>query len=129
VESESLRFDLLASSLRADLGDVASFVEALAAKLEATVPACVTVDRARNGFRGPKLVRKIALDLGGERLELRADRDQLRTLRAKVSGGIVIKTEPLDIEDWINAVTEALTVEAQRNERTRLALEQLLLDR
>ncbi len=66
--------ELLAASLRADLSDIGAFVEGLAAKLEGSLPDLVKVDRSRQGFRGPKLVTKIALDCSpGERLELRRD--------------------------------------------------------
>ena len=120
-------FDLLAASLRADLGDLTSFVEVLAAKLEDAVPGAVRVQRTRQGFRGGKLVRTIVFDAGGEHLELRRDGSGVQAKRGRVSGGIVIKSEPLEIDQWIDALTEALTIEAGRNEKTRLALERLLL--
>ena len=120
-------FDLLAASLRVGVGDVASFVEALAAKLEDAVPGAVQVQRVRQGFRGARLVRTIVFDAGGQHLELRRDGNSVQALRGRVSGGIVIKTEPLDIDGWIDALTVALTAEAERNEKTRLALERLLL--
>jgi len=128
-DAAPVSFDLLAASLRADLGDVASFIEALAAKLEDAVPGAVRVERARQGFRGAKLVRTIVVDAGGERLELRRDGSGVQAQRGRVSGGIVIKSEPLEIDRWIDALTEVLTAEAGRNEKTRLALERLLLAR
>ncbi len=119
--------DLLAASLRADAGDVGTFVESLAAKLEEALPGRVMVQRARRGLMGPKAVRAISLDAGDERLELvRGDGDAIETRRARISGGIVLKTEALDTNAWLAALGDALTVEAQRNERTRQALERLL---
>jgi hypothetical protein len=121
--------DLLAASLRVDSANVGTFVESLAAKLEDALPGLVRVERGRQGLRGPRLVRKIVLDAGGDRLELRrAGGDSVQTVRAQVSGGIVLKTEPLDIDAWMTALTEALSKEANRNERTRQALERLLLE-
>ncbi len=120
--------DLLASSLRADSADLGSFVESLAVKLEEAIPGLVSVQRARSGLRGPKFVRQIAVDAGGERLELIADRgDRVETRRARVSGGITLKTEPLDVETWLQTLSGALAAEAARSERTRQALERLLL--
>jgi hypothetical protein len=124
----SLELDLIASSLRAGSADVGTFVESLAVKLEEALPGRVQVDRARAGFRGPKLVRKIALDAGGVRLELmRTGGDVVETRRARVSGGIVLKTEPIAIDDWMESLSQALVSEASRNERTRQVLERLLL--
>jgi hypothetical protein len=120
--------DLLASSLRADLSDLNAFFETLASKLEDALPGNVRVDRWRARMLGPKHVRKIVVDAGGERLELaRGEGERVQALRGRISGGIVIKSEPLEIDQWIDALTEVLTAEAGRNEKTRLALERLLL--
>ena len=125
---EPIDLDLLAASLRADSGDVSAFVESLAAKLEDALAGRVKVQRSRHGLMGPKAVRMIALDAGGERLELvRGEGDAIETRRARTSGGIVLKTEALDTDTWLAALGEALAIEAQRNERTRQALERLLI--
>ena len=128
ADGGALELDLLAASLRRDSADVATFVESLAAKLEEAVPGHVKIDRARQGLFGPKQVRRISLDGGGERLILtRAAAEQLEATRAKLSGGIVLKNEPVEIEEWLQALTAVLAQEAGKNQRTREALERLLL--
>jgi hypothetical protein len=122
-----LDLDLLAASLRADAGDLGAFVEGLAAKLEDVLPGRVQVTRKRQGMMGPKLVSKIALDAGGERLEIVRERDQVQTRLAKISGGIVLKTEELPTEAWLSELGRALAAEAERSETTRQALERLLI--
>ena len=120
--------DLLTASLRSDAADVTAFVEGLAGKLEGAIPTLTRVERARSGFRGPKSVRRISVDAGGDRLELVCEGgDRVQCRRARVSGGITLKTEPLDIEPWLEALSGALAAEAGRSERTRQALERLLL--
>jgi hypothetical protein len=125
-ESESVDLDLLAASLRADTSDLDTFVESLAVKLEDAIPKRVRVDRRRGGMFGPKLVRLIVVDLGDQRLELRAS-PTLETRRAKLSGGIVLKSEQVDIDAWLAALGEALAAEARRSESTRQALQRLLI--
>jgi hypothetical protein len=128
TEGAPLDIDLLAASLRADLTDVGAFVEGLAVKLEDTLPARVKVQRARRGMFGPKLVRRIAVDLGDERLELlRGDGNTIDTRRAKISGGIALKTDVLDTDTWLAALGAAMATEAQRSEQTRQALERLMI--
>jgi hypothetical protein len=79
-------------------------------------------------LRGPKLVRRIVVEAGGDRLELlRGRADDVEARRARISGGIVLKTEPMDIDAWLAALTQALAGEASRNQRTRQALERMLL--
>jgi hypothetical protein len=120
--------DLVAAALRADAGDVGAFVEGLAAKLEDALPGKVSVRRSRQGLLGARSVRGITVDTGDERLELvRGAGETIETVRARLSGGIVLKRQTLDIEEWLTALGEALTREAGRSERTRQALERLLI--
>jgi hypothetical protein len=127
LDEGALDIDLLAASLRADSSDVNAFVESLAVKLEEAVPQQARVERRRSGLMGPKLVRRIAIDAGNQRLELiRGDAGSIETRCAKLSGGIVLKNEQLDSDAWIAALGQVLAAEAARNERTRQALERLL---
>jgi hypothetical protein len=119
--------DLLAASLRADSGDLGAFVEGLAVKLEDVLPGRVRIERRRSGILGPKVVRRIMLDAGDRRLELRAGDRSIETLCSRLSGGIVLKSEPLDIDAWLAALGDALAAEAGRSEKTRQALERLLI--
>jgi hypothetical protein len=123
-------FDLVAARLRADSADLSAFVEGLAAKLEEAVPGCVRVQRVRSGgFRGPKLVRLVSVDLGGSRLELSREpgSDRVQTRRARISGGITLSSEALPIEQWIEELSEGLAREAEHSGQARQALERLLL--
>lgn len=118
----------MAASLRADAGDVATFMESLATKLESTLPGSVSVYRWRGRMFGAKSVGKIVIDLGGERLELDArNAGRVEAKRARVSGGITLSSESISIDDWIDVLSEALSREAERSGQTREALEKLLL--
>jgi hypothetical protein len=124
---DSLNLDLLAASLRASHGDLDTFVEGLAAKLEEALPGRVAVSRRRKGLFGPKGVDRISVDAGEQRLELARTGIVMVTRRARVSGGIVLKTEPMQADAWFAALSEALAAEAHHNELTRNVIERLLL--
>jgi hypothetical protein len=129
AEGAPVDIDLLAASLRADSGDLGAFVEGLAAKLEDALPGMTKVQRARRGMFGPKIVRKVTVDGAGERLELsRSEDDVIETRRCRLSGGIVLKSDPIDTDAWLRGIGEALAAEAQRSEQTRRALERLLTE-
>ena len=128
-QSGSTDLDLAAAALRADVTDTDAFVEGLATRLELALPGFVQVKRAKSGFRGPKLVSEILVQAGDEHLHLRRRGGHLQTSRARISGGIAIKTEAVDIDVWLSALTAAVSQQAQRSERTRLALQQIVLDR
>lgn len=117
-------FELLAAALRADAGDLKTFLEVLADKLAEALPAGTTVERG--GFFGKKRVRRIAVELGDNRYELAAAGERLEPSRAKSVRGIVLKREPLPLEAWIEELSRELAAEAARSEQARLALERLL---
>jgi len=125
--ASDLDFDLLAASLRADVRDVETFLETLAVKLEEAVPGRVRVDRRRAGLFGGKHVQAVEVDVGERRLELRHDAGGLDASASRVSGGIVLKREPLGVDEWLAALAEALAAEARRSGATRRALERLLM--
>jgi hypothetical protein len=117
-------FDLLAASLRADATDLRAFVAGLAAKLEGAFPERVRVDRG--GLFGGKRVRTVSVDLGDNRYELEHDDGRVSCRRSNVVRGIALKNEPLELDEWIDALSRELAVEAGRSERGRAALERLL---
>ena len=129
MSSDGTEIDLhlLSASLRADASEVGVFVESLAARLEDALPGRVRVYRWRERMFGAKVVRKITLDAGDRRFELEYRGGTLQTTGARMSGGIVLKTEPIGIDPWLTALTEALASEAKRNETARKALERLLI--
>ncbi|HTU87046.1 MAG TPA: hypothetical protein VMF57_15825 [Solirubrobacteraceae bacterium] len=125
-DGSAVDLELLAASLRADSGDLNAFVESLAAKLEEAVPGRTKVERRRSGMFGPKSVRRITVDLGDRRLDLRYEGAGVQTQFSKLSGGIVLKNQAVDADAWLAALSEALAGEAKRSETTRKALERLL---
>jgi hypothetical protein len=126
-EPSGLDLELLSASFREDLGDVNAFVEGLAAKLEELLPTQVRVDRKRTGFRGPKVVERIQFDAGDRRLELRYDGRSVDARSSRLSGGIVLKSDTVTVDTWLEALGQAVADEAQRSAITRQALERLLL--
>src|SRR2546430_15717603 len=122
-----LGFELLAASLRADETDARAFLAALATKIEGALPAQTRVESARDGlFKGTTHVERITVELGGFRYMLSAGkRGGLEASRAKVVGGVVIKTERLDVETWIDAPAHEVAARAASSTGARTALERL----
>jgi hypothetical protein len=118
--------DLLAASLRADASDTATFLEALAARLEGALPDQVEVQRKGRLLGGAKRVRRIAVRLGDSHYEIEGDGGGLTARRRSVVRGIALKSEELGVEAWIEALSADLLALAESSERGRLALERLL---
>lgn len=121
-------FDLVAASLRADTTDLAAFVEALAVKLQGALPGDVTVERSGGGLlgRGQRRVRRIAVTMEGGRYDLERDGSQIQTSRRNEVRGIVIKSEQLGLDEWIDELSRELTERARQSEQSRAALQRLL---
>lgn len=125
---EPLQVELLAASLRADTTDLKAFLEALAVKLEGALPQQTVVTRQSKLFSREHPVREIVVTLG--EYQYRISREQqgpLITLRAKVVRGIVLKTDQLPMEQWIEELAEGLARQAAQSFQARAALERFLL--
>jgi hypothetical protein len=122
-------FDLVASSLRAETTDLNAYVEALARKLEGALPQQTVVDRRSKSFLSrEKVVRKIDVEVSGNRYTVEVDnRGNPETRRAQAVRGIVLKTEPLNLDEWIDHLARDLAEQASASEQGRLALERLLI--
>jgi hypothetical protein len=119
--------DLLAASLRASSADLNVFVEVLADKLERALPGRVRVERRSLRFLGKqKRVERIQCELGDQRYLLAASAGAVETRRATAVRGVVLKTEELRLEDWLDALALDLAEEARTSERAQIALQQLL---
>lgn len=120
-------FELLSASLRASSGDLKTFVEVLADKLEQALPGRVTVERrAVKRFSKKKRVARIEVALGDNRYIALAQGGALETRCAKAVRGVVLKSEVLSLDAWLEAIGHDLAIEAEASEQSRLALEQLL---
>jgi hypothetical protein len=122
-------FDLVAASLRADTTDLNAFVEALAVKLEGALPDSVRVDRKGGGLLSrEKRVRRISIGMDEARYDLERVGESIEASRCNEVRGIVIKSERLGLDEWIDALSRELTTRAQQSERSMLALQRLLED-
>jgi hypothetical protein len=123
-----LQVEMLAASLRADSTDLKAFLEALAAKLVGALPDQTQVTRHSSLFSREHPVREIMVVLGDNQYRLARERQgPLMASRAKVVRGIVLKTEQIPLEQWIEELAEGLALEAARSAQSRAALERFLL--
>jgi hypothetical protein len=121
------RFDLAASSLRADASDARALAEALAAKLGEALPGQTRIRRQGGRLLSrEKRLERVEVQLGEETFVLSLSGDRAETSRAKTVRGVVIKRQELPLDAWLEALSEALGAEAQRSEAARLSLERLL---
>lgn len=127
IGGEGLQFEVLASSLRADLSDTTLFLSALAEKLGGALPQQCVVERRGGLFAREKPIHSVSVELGEHRYLIeKSGRGGVRTVRTRVVRGIALKTEELPVDEWIDNLSRDLAQYAARNAQARLALERLL---
>jgi hypothetical protein len=126
--SQPMQVELFASSLRADASDLKAFMEALATKLSGSLPGQTQVTRHSSLFSREHPVREIAITLGDYQYRIMRERQGFPlTSRAKVVRGIVLKTDAIPMEQWIEELATSLAQISMQSEQSRVALERFLL--
>lgn len=119
--------DLLAASLRATSSDLSMFLDVVGDKLESALPGRVVVKRRATRFLAKqKHVVELQCQLGDRRYTLIRTPGGVEARRATAVRGIVLKSEPLRLDEWIDSLARDLGVEAGASEQSRAALDELL---
>ena len=127
TNQNGMEFELLAASLRADASDAVAFLEALATKLSGALPQRTQVERAGGLFSRAHHVRRIAVRLGEWEYALVAEPGgALEASRTHAVRGITLKSEPLSLDQWIDALSTDLTELARTSLQDQTALRRLL---
>ncbi|MCM2427575.1 hypothetical protein [Streptomyces sp. RKAG337] len=123
--------ELLAAALRRDSADLNLYAEVLSVNLvDSLPPGAVQVKRKRSvadrmaGRDGS--VTGLDVTLGERRLALRVDRAVVVGEICKEVRGIVLSRRQVGLDEWIDALAQALAAAAASNARAREAVERFL---
>jgi hypothetical protein len=118
---------MISASLRMDSGDVATFFPVLAKKLQDALGDRVKVTRAKGLLhKKDQPIQGIELDARDTSLRAVFEKGRLNCTAAHVVRGMVLKTDTVDLDEWLTRVAVALKEEAAHSAITRAALERLL---
>jgi hypothetical protein len=106
MESDSVPLEALSALLSSDLKDLKVFVADLSQRLAALLPERARL--LRRGLWGG--VKGVLLELGEWEYRLEDD-GALKATRGHRVGGVVLRTEELSLEAWLEAVRQALIQE------------------
>jgi len=125
--SQPMRTELYAASLRADKSELKTFLDALAIKLEGSLPDHTRVSRQGSIFSRERPVREIVVSLGEYQYRIgREKQGFLLAVREHIVRGIVLRTEQTTVDQWIDELSEALAQLASHSAQSRTALERFL---
>ena len=126
--SQAMQVELYAASLRADYNDAAAFLEALALKFEGALPAHTKVTRHTSLFSRERPIKEMAVTLGDFQYRIGKERQgPLLAQRSHVVRGIVLNSQQVPVEQWIEEVAEALAQLAAHNQQASMALSRFLI--
>ena len=124
---QELDLDLLASSLRADGGDVRVLLRALVTRLSDALGDRLAVERAGGRLRKSEEIRQVSIRLGDDQFDAAVDRGTVVCTISRSSGGIRIRSSRVGIDEWLRRLLGALRDEAATTEATRVALESIVI--
>ena len=118
---------MLASSLRADDGDVRVLLKALVTRLAGALGDRLVVERSGGRFRKADEIRRVSIRLGDDQLDATIERGALECTISRSSGGIRIRSSRVTFDEWLMRLLGALRDEAVTTQATRQALESLVI--
>ena len=106
---EPATFDLQAAMLRTAEADQRGFAAALASRLTEACPRRVTIDRVGWGLLRERRVARITIAFDATAYVLALDGATFQAERRHTVKGITLRTEPMPLAEWLDALNTQLT--------------------
>lgn len=124
----ALQVDVLACSLRMDKDASGDMLEHLASKLSQVLPEETEVTRGGWLLSAKKPVTELTIKLDDSGYTfVREKRGNISARRQKIVRGVVLKNEEVPVEKLIQELAEKLAALAEKNARTREALQKFVI--
>jgi hypothetical protein len=126
--STGAAFDLsmAVSQLASNSTDTRMMLKLLVSQLASVLGDRITVERAGR-FRKAEEIKSVHVVLGEDSLDAVVQGATVRCSIGHSSGGIRIRSEQVDMVQWLTRLLATLQAEAATSEQTRLALEQIVI--
>ncbi|HVA52784.1 MAG TPA: hypothetical protein VNF05_04655 [Acidimicrobiales bacterium] len=117
---------MAAAALRSNSADVHALLKALCSELSNTLGDRL---RTQSGGRRHKSdeISSVQIAMANDQFEAVINGGDLRCTVGHVSGGIRIRNETVDTDQWITRLLQALRAEAAHSDAARLALENIVI--
>ncbi|MGA7834498.1 MAG: hypothetical protein WCA31_04770 [Acidimicrobiales bacterium] len=127
LDDDSYDFGMAAASLRSNVSDVHILLKALCDELTDALGDRLQIQRAGGRLHKSDTIAAVQIALGGNQFEATVDGAVLRCTVGHVSGGIRIRSESVDVDQWIVKLLQALKAEASHSDSARRALENIVI--
>jgi hypothetical protein len=124
---DSYDLSLAAASLRSNSADVHVLLKALSSELSDTLGGRLQLEHVGGRFRKTDVIASVRIAMGNETFEAVIEGSVLHCSVGHSSGGIRIRSETVEMDEWIVRLLGALQSEAAHSESARLALEHIVI--
>jgi hypothetical protein len=128
ADDEDASFDLsmAVSQLASNNTDVGIMLKLLVSQLSDVLGDRMVVERAGR-LRKSDEIKSVRITLGDDTLEAAVEGASCRCTIGHSSGGIRIRSQLVGMDEWLTRLLSSLQSEAANSERTRTALENLVI--
>jgi hypothetical protein len=126
-EDPSFDLSMAVSQLASNGTDANIMLKLLASQLADALGDRLVVERAGGRFRKSDEIKSLRVTLGDDSLEAEVQGPSVRCTIGHSSGGIRIRSEQVDMNTWLTRLLGTLQAEAASSERTRVALENIVI--
>lgn len=127
MTDESYDLELAATTLLGDNGDVRTLLKVLASDLSSALGERLQVERKGGLLRRSEEIKSVRVNLSEEDFAAEVHDGGVTCTVGHSSGGIRIRTEKLEMGQWLQRLLARLQEEASRSQEARLALEKLVI--
>lgn len=126
-DDDSYDLSLAAATLRSNSSDVHILLKALCDELADSLGERLRIERAGGRLHKSDAIASVQIAIGGNQYDAAVDGAALRCTVGHISGGIRIRSESVDVDQWLVRLLEALKDEATHSESARQALENIVI--
>jgi hypothetical protein len=119
--------ELAVSTLITEAHDVHALLRVVVADLSTSLGDRLQVERKGGLLHRSEEIKSVLVRLGDEEFEAQVRDGAVGCTVGHSSGGIRIRTERLDMGQWLHRLLVRLQAEAARSQEARLALEKLVI--
>jgi hypothetical protein len=124
---DSYDLNMAAAALRSNSSDLRLLVKTLCQELADTLGDRLKIQHGGGRFRKSDEISSVQIAMANNLFKATLEGANLHCTLGHVSGGIRIRNETLDVNDWILKLLEALRDEAAHSDAARLALENIVI--
>ena len=124
---DEFSFDLSAASWRHSHADERAYVEALAERLEKSIPDLAHIKREHKWFSKTQTIKELEVNLADQSYTLTLENDRFVPRVATSVRGVVLSRKSVGMQEWLNSLSQVLSKVAQANQSMKKSMEDFLL--